>query len=199
MSARRSERSNSNISPESEHPDDLAHREYIRGLLTDSRRWRGFSATGFALEVGAPKATFSELENPEHTPSYWWRMKSVQKWAMYLNMQFTIRFGDLDADANWAYSQMMDSDAYWADLVYGRTRQPLNEGWLALEILKWVRRHRKITEPELADLMGIGRQSLQNIERTKAPRLSTIQRYTRALGGQTWLQVSLWTPKAEPR
>ena len=196
MSGQRWDTESSNVSPGLGHPYDVDHREYIRALLTDARTFRGMSATGLALAAGQPKSLITDFENRENS-SHWWRMASLQRWAMVLNMQFTVGFGDIGLEANRIYQKMATSDQYWADLIQGRLRQPMNEGWVAMEILANIRKERGYEEAEMADKLGIKRGTLQNMERTKSPRLSTIQRYTRGLGGMVRLTPSLWTPKMD--
>lgn len=64
-------------------------------------------------------------------------------------------------------------------------------------LLKALRRNRRVSQEQLAALMGIRQASVSKIENQADMRLSTLRRYVEALGGQ--LEVRIRFPDREVR
>lgn len=58
------------------------------------------------------------------------------------------------------------------------------------EVLKALRADRKITQEELAALMGVRQASISKIENQSDIRLATLQKYIEALGGDLEIRVN---------
>lgn len=65
------------------------------------------------------------------------------------------------------------------------------------ELLKALRRDRRVSQKQLAELMGIRQASVSKIEHQADMRLSTLRRYVEALGGE--LEVRVRFPDGDVR
>lgn len=59
-----------------------------------------------------------------------------------------------------------------------------------------IRKGRKISQAEMAEVLGVGQMQISRLERRVDPRLSTIQRTVAAMGGQLTIIASF--PDQEP-
>jgi predicted XRE-type DNA-binding protein len=59
-----------------------------------------------------------------------------------------------------------------------------------------IRKGRKISQAAMAELLGIGQMQISRLEKRKDPRLSTMERTVRAMGGRLTLVASF--PDQEP-
>lgn len=57
------------------------------------------------------------------------------------------------------------------------------------ELLKWLRQERKVTQAQLAELIGIRQASVSKLESQEDMRVSTLRKYVEALGGELEIRV----------
>ena len=57
------------------------------------------------------------------------------------------------------------------------------------ELLKALRQGRKVTQAELAEILGVRQASISKLENQNDMRLGTLRRYVEALGGELEIRV----------
>ena len=57
--------------------------------------------------------------------------------------------------------------------------------------LRELREHKRVTQQELADALGVAQSNISRIEHQGDPQVSTVQRFVEALGGELVLQAKI--------
>ena len=57
------------------------------------------------------------------------------------------------------------------------------------ELLKALRQRRRVTQVELAEILGVRQASISKLEKQNDMRLGTLRRYVEALGGELEIRV----------
>jgi predicted transcriptional regulator len=58
-------------------------------------------------------------------------------------------------------------------------------------VLQELREHRKVTQHELAEALGVAQSNISRIEHQDDPQVSTVRRFVEALGGELVLQARI--------
>ena len=58
-------------------------------------------------------------------------------------------------------------------------------------VLQGLREHRKVTQHELAEALGVAQSNISRIEHQDDPQVSTVRRFVEALGGELILQAKI--------
>ncbi|MDQ6602029.1 MAG: helix-turn-helix transcriptional regulator [Chloroflexota bacterium] len=58
-------------------------------------------------------------------------------------------------------------------------------------LLQKLREHRKVTQHELADALGVAQSNISRIEHEDDPQVSTVRKFVEALGGELVLQAKI--------
>ncbi len=58
-------------------------------------------------------------------------------------------------------------------------------------LLQKLREHRKVTQHELAEALGVAQSNISRIEHEDDPQVSTIRKFVEALGGELVLQAKI--------
>lgn len=161
-----------NRSPSLEHPDDLAEREGVRKVLAKVRTQQGLSVMQVARATGHDDTMIYHLEDPDWS-SYRLRFADLFGWAGALNMAYSVELDNL-----------------------GCTVGPWHENQCAMvmETLSAIRVRDGRELSEIATKLAVSESTVRDIEQSPNPRISTAQRYTRALGGRLLLRPRILKP-----
>lgn len=161
-----------NRAPSLEHLDDLAEREAVRRVLAKVRQDQGLSIRQVAEAMKCDDTMVYRLEDLD-VPSYYLRFGVLFSWAAALNMAYAVELDGLDGIVT---PYLEEQAAAVMTVLYGiRTR----DGWGL---------------PELSAKLGVSESTVRDLETSKNPRVSTAQRYTRALGGRLLLRPRILKP-----
>ncbi len=58
-------------------------------------------------------------------------------------------------------------------------------------LLRKLREHRKVTQHELAEALGVAQSNISRIEHEDDPQVSTVRKFVEALGGELVLQAKI--------
>ncbi|MGH2409595.1 MAG: helix-turn-helix domain-containing protein [Chloroflexota bacterium] len=58
-------------------------------------------------------------------------------------------------------------------------------------VLQELRQHRRVTQHELAEALGVAQSNISRIEHQDDPQVSTVRRFVEALGGELVLQARI--------
>lgn len=58
-------------------------------------------------------------------------------------------------------------------------------------LLQKLREHRKVTQHELAEALGVAQSNISRIEHEDDPQVSTVRKFVEALGGELVLQAKI--------
>jgi DNA-binding XRE family transcriptional regulator len=154
------------------HQDDFGNRNMLRlKIITglEDRRRNGTPLHAVAKQLGHARDFATTPYHPDRHPTSVWLWN--QTWDLCQGALLTLRIRFVGIDAT---SPMWDMAQ---DL-------PQFQGVGAMELLKQARIDLDITNQAMADRLGIAKSAVWKSEEGSDPRLSTIQRYARALGGR---------------
>lgn len=176
--------------PRGLHPADLAAQQRINAQLIDLRRdLFQFRPGEYARLAGVTPATLWRMEHPDRVNM---QILSVERRAAPLGRALDPRLVGLpDVEDDLMVSLLA------ARRPVDVTKRAANIAALTVARLSAVRLELNLTVAEVSERMGIRQQSLSltNATAGATAQLSTLQRYTRALGGRLALPlVPLTTP-----
>lgn len=154
------------------HPEDLTNRSTLRvdiiaGL--EARRQAGATLAGISREFGHFRDFMTTPYHPDRHPTSTWLWNQTWDLCQGAGLVLTVKFNGLEGTSPvWKMAQLM----------------PQYQGVGAMEFLKDAREVMGMSGNDLARRLGVAKSSVWNSEENSNPRLSTIQRYARALGGK---------------
>lgn len=161
------------------HPDDYGNRNVLRlRILTglENRRREGMSLRDVGKELGHARDFATTPYHPDRHPTSVWLFDQTAQLCTCARLSLRVSFQGVEGQsALWDMSQDM----------------PQFQGVGAMDKLKDTRVLLGLTNQEMADRLGTVKSAVWKAEEGSNPRLSTIQRYARALGGR-----ALFTGKA---
>jgi hypothetical protein len=181
VNARGPEPSSANFHWDLEDPEDLAHREHLRRVLISARK-AGDGLTEAEVSEMLERGPRYIEEMERHSRSYFWKLPSILKWGRAVHIDLIMQtpgIPELEVTQRDFESFRKSAGVDW-DTAYTRNR------------LLSVQRERAIHNDEMARRLGINVGSLNRIYRSTEPRMSTLQRFARALGGELYWKVMLY-------
>jgi DNA-binding XRE family transcriptional regulator len=178
----------------SEHEFDVRERQRFAEVLKWTREAREMETVDVSAALKMREDRVAHWESCDD--SWAWRISEIQKWTgvfglrMNLDFQFLPYLPTLD--------EMAREDHGW---VVARDQRPWNpniEGWLALRVLRRIRKQEGIMTKDMARAMGVVPGTLHKIETSEDPRISTVQRYARALAGSVDMRILLLKKEPKP-
>lgn len=154
----------------SDHELDRLSRKTLHHGLEGLRIAKGLLQSEVSTIAGRNPDWLKELDQ---TDSYYWKFNELHDWARALNamIQFnTVGLAVLPEAKIPALMRVAESG-------------PMFAGVAMLDYLRVLRNHLGYEQKYVADRMGVNHGTMYAIENSDNPRLSTLQRYTRALGG----------------
>jgi hypothetical protein len=157
-----------------DHESDRFAREGIRNTLIDYRVTHlRKSARHAGLAAGRSKAWMRDLENREVSNSLHWKFNEVHAWSAAVGLDFLVGLENI---------AVLPIDLI-GPLMRTAVRQSAFGGVGMMEYLRTVRLEMGVAEKVLADRLQLGRGSVWDLENSDNPKVSSLQRYARALGG----------------
>lgn len=154
------------------HPEDFGNRNMLRlKIITglEDRRRNGTALHAIAKELGHSRDFTTTPYHPDRHPTSVWLWNQTFSLCQGAMLVLRVEFDNIDGrSALWDMSQTM--------------RQFQGVG--AMELLKDATQNLGLTNQQLADRLGIVKSAVWKSLEGSDPRLSTIQRYARALGGR---------------
>ena len=154
------------------HPEDLTNRSTLRvdiiaGL--EARRRSGATLAGISREFGHYRDFMTTPYHPDRHPTSTWLWNQTFDLCQGAGLVLNVKFAGLEGTSPmWVMSQSL----------------PQFMGVGAMEFLKDARDGLDLSGEDLARRLGVVKSSVWTSEECSNPRLSTIQRYARALGGK---------------
>lgn len=157
-----------------DHEADRLSREEIRTTLVQCRVvHQRKSARHCALAAGRAKSWMRDLENPKVSNSLHWKFNEVHAWSSAVGLDFMVGLEGI---------AVLPIDLI-GPLMRTAIRQSAFGGVGMLEYLQTLREQMGVRQSVLAQRLGAGRGSMWDLENSDNPKISTLQRYARALGG----------------
>jgi DNA-binding XRE family transcriptional regulator len=154
--------------------EDFEVREKIRTALKVRRRQVGMFAKTASLNAGRPKEWCGYLERPEKTSSFHWRFNDIHQWAEVLGVDLYM-VPELNP--------VLPEDRIGPLARTGVTMSSMSAVG-TLEYLRDWRVFHGIEQKDLGARLGVGHSTMWAIEESANPKISTVQRYCRGLGGR---------------
>jgi len=157
-----------------DHPDDLRKREWLRAYLIACRESKARSRDRVVLSLTAGKHPGWLTELEDRTNSLFWKFDSINAWGRVVGIEVTV------------HPKL--EPVLPEELIGPLARTGIaNSAFSAVGFLEYCRNWREyvgISMKELEMALDINHGSLWNIEQSSNSRISTMQKYIRAMGGE---------------
>lgn len=154
--------------------EDFEVREAIRASLTARRRQCGMFAKTVSLNAEHPKEWCGYLERPEKTNSFHWRFNDIHLWAETIGVDLYM-VPELNP---------VLPEAQIGPLARTGVTMSSMSAVGTMEYLRNWRVFHEIEQKDLGARLGVSHSTMWAIEESSNPKISTVQRYCRGLGGQ---------------
>lgn len=121
--------------------------------------------------------------------SWRWKWSEVARWTGMFGVQLHLDIYELPILPT--LKTMGEEDYGWVVAARSAEAFPGSRAYVAMRAMKRIREDRGIQTKNMAHHLGIVPGSLHKIETATDPRVSTVQRYARALGGTVGLRLGL--------
>lgn len=175
MTMQRSARSTANHFYD--HPDDAQRREALREQLVEARKSVGVDMALLGLAVGRYDQWLYRCEM--HSRSQFWKLNTVYDWGRAVGLNVFVHPN---------ITPVLPESAI-GPLARAGISNPAFSGVGFLEYVKEWREFKGIGTNELADRMDVNHGTIHAIDQSDNPRISTMQRYIRVLGGRLEFHV----------
>jgi hypothetical protein len=170
-----------------DHPDDLRKREWLRAYLISCRANKARSRDRVVLSLTAGKHPGWLTELEDRTNSLFWKFDSVNAWGKVVGVDVTVHP---------KLNPVLDEELI-GPLARTGVRQSAFSAIGLLEYCRTWREYVGISLKDLEQVLDINHGSLYNIEQSSNPRISTMQKYIRAMGGELEFHIEPIVFKSE--
>lgn len=168
------------------HPDDEAARRQLQADYTAARNAARMSHADVGAKLNISSSGAANFQNDNRADPM---AATVQRYARAIGCQFTLRLEGLEhlgEPPHDATSKMLDALADRGD----PQRADELHLWRFVALLVRTRNQLKLRQVDIAAALGCSPSAVKQIELDgKSPRLSTLMRYARALGGRVTLHL----------
>lgn len=154
----------------SDHELDRLSRKNLFRNLERMRVMAGLSQQQVSTKAGRGQDWLKELGD---TDSYYWKYDEIHDWARALHV--TLRFNTVGL-------AVLPEEKIPAVVLLAE-QTPVFSGIAMVAYLVELRKHLGHEQKHIAQRMDVNHGTMYAIENSNNPRLSTLQRYARALGG----------------
>lgn len=157
-----------------DHPDDLRKREWLRAYLIACRESKARSRDRVVLSLTAGKHPGWLTELEDRTNSIFWKFDSVNAWGRVVGIEVTVH-------------PKLEPVLPLEEIGVLARAGINNSAFSAVGFLEYCEDWRHvngITMKDMEQRLDINHGSLYNIEKSSNPRISTMQKYIRAMGGE---------------
>lgn len=169
-----------------DHVEDLTNRQDLLRALKSARVRHGFTYIELGRRNGRGDKWVTDLEN--RSDSLHWRFNNVWEWGRAVGVDI---FLDIDGIAPLSLQRI----GPWSHLAL---KQSTFGGIGMLEYLRALRTDMGVDHREMARRMDVTHGTVWDIESSDNPKISTLQRYVRAMGGSLRFVLRVCEPYKNP-
>lgn len=155
----------------SDHPSDARNREDLLAALKSARLRHGFNYVQLGRRNGRGDKWVGDLEN--RSDSLHWRFDNVWEWGRAVGVDI---FLEIEGITPLSLRKI-------GPLARLAINDSMFGGVGLLEYLRNLRIEMGIEQVEMGRRMGVNHGSVWDIEESDNPKISSLQRYVRAMGG----------------
>lgn len=177
----------SGVNTPTDHPMDSYSREYMRSKLRQKRLVDGLTFLQLSRGAGRGDKWASSMEG--RNSSLHWKFDDLWLWGRTLGLDI---FLEIDGIAPLSLLKI-------GPLARMAINDSIFGGVGLLEYLKTLRIEMGIEQVEMGRRLGVNHGSIWDLEESDNPKVSSLQRYVRAMGGSLKFVVRDYEPPNHPK